>query len=164
MIPLILGTLLALAALAVVLYPLFTHSGELAPRRVPTVADQGGTEENAVDVLREIEFDRATGKLSDGDYAALRATYTERALAELRARDSAAALASLSVDEAAEAEVRRQRARLSECPTCGPRPEPDALYCSDCGRFLPGRCGACGAPADQPGMRFCAACGHTLAA
>jgi hypothetical protein len=164
MIPLILGTVLALAALAVVLHPLFVHTGELSARRAPTVAEQGGTEENAVEVLREIEFDRATGKLSDGDYAALRATYTERALAELRARDSAAALASLSADDAAEAEVRRQRARLSECPACGPRPEADALYCSDCGRYLPGRCGACGAPAEQPGMRFCAACGHTLAA
>ncbi|HEU4630305.1 MAG TPA: zinc ribbon domain-containing protein [Gemmatimonadaceae bacterium] len=163
MIPLVIGTVLALAALAVVLYPLFAHSGELPVRRAVAPAVEQG-EENAVEVLREIEFDRATGKLSDADYAALRARYTERALAELRARDSAAALAALPVEDAAEAEVRRQRARLAECPTCGPRPEPDALYCSDCGRFLPGRCGACGAPAEQPGMRFCSACGHTLAA
>jgi hypothetical protein len=32
--------------------------------------------ESAIDALREIEFDRATGKLSDDDYAALKTEYT----------------------------------------------------------------------------------------
>ena len=45
--------------------------------------------ESAIDALREIEFDRATGKLSDDDYAALKAEYTRTALVELRARESA---------------------------------------------------------------------------
>ena len=46
------------------------------------------------------------------------------------------------------------------CATCGPRPEPDARYCSSCGRFLGGPCPRCGAAMDQPGARFCSACGH----
>ena len=33
--------------------------------------------------LREIEFDRETGKLSDDDYASLKAKYTGEALAAL---------------------------------------------------------------------------------
>ena len=164
MIALILGTVLALLALGFVLYPLFAGSGELpaaGPRSRAPVLSAG---DDAVDVLREIEFDRATGKLSDADYTALRTTYTERALAAMRAQESAAALAELPPDDAAEAAVRRHRARLAECAACGPRPEPDAVYCSDCGRFLPGRCPSCGTPADQPGARYCAACGAGLAA
>ena len=164
MIALVLGTVLALAALGFVLYPLFVASGDLPRRTTGSRAPVVSSGDAAVDVLREIEFDRATGKLSDADYAALRATYTERALAELRAQDSAAALAALPAEDAAEAAVQRHRATLAECTTCGPRPEPDALYCSDCGRFLPGRCSSCGATADQPGARFCGSCGTVLAA
>ena len=168
---LVLGTLLALGALAFVLHPLFVPPGTAAPRRAPVgPAIAGG--DDAVDVLREIEFDRETGKLSDHDYATLKATYTERALADLRARDAADAAtaaparagAPADVEDAAEAAIRRVRASLQECATCGPRPEPDALYCSSCGRYLPGACARCGATASEPGARFCNGCGDALAA
>lgn len=46
------------------------------------------------------------------------------------------------------------------CAVCGPRPESDALYCSTCGRWLGEPCANCGAVLDQPGARFCPACGH----
>ena len=55
------------------------------PARAPAAAP-----ESAIDALREIEFDRATGKLSDDDYAALKAQYTRTALVELRAQRSEA--------------------------------------------------------------------------
>jgi len=162
---LIVGTLLALAALAWVLVPLFAHEARAlvapsAPPRRP--AERGG--EDAVDALREIEFDRATGKLSDTDYEALKTTYTARALAAMRARDAAVAERTLPVEDAAEAAVQRVRLSMQECPSCGPRPEPDALYCSSCGRYLPGSCAGCGAVITQAGARFCAGCGKTLAA
>ena len=159
---LIVGTLLALAALAWVLVPLFAHDARAvapAPSRRPV--DQG---ENAVDALREIEFDRATGKLSDTDYDALKTTYTARALAAMRAGDASVAERSLPAEDAAEAAVQRVRMRMEECVTCGPRPEPDAIYCSSCGRYLPGACAGCGAAITERGARFCAGCGKTLAA
>jgi cytochrome c biogenesis factor len=40
------------------------------------------------------------------------------------------------VERMAEELIARARARVPECPECGPRPEPDALHCSDCGRAL----------------------------
>lgn len=43
-------------------------------------------------------------------------------------------------DEEIEAAIRSYRAREStgiSCPVCGARPEPDAVYCSSCGRQLP---------------------------
>ena len=176
---LVLGTALALGALAFVLHPLFAPPE--APRRrtaAPGPAIAGG--DSAVDVLREIEFDRETGKLSDHDYATLKATYTERALAELRVQDAAPPAAGVPVgparaaapaaqttaagDDAAEVAIRRMRARLQECTTCGPRPEPDAVYCSTCGRYLPGACAGCGAAITEPAARFCNGCGDALAA
>lgn len=162
MIALVVGTLLALVALGYVLHPLFldARDGALPPRALPPEVP----EEDAIAALREIEFDRATGKLSDADYAALKTTYTERALATMRAGDASAALATMSTDDAAEAVVRRFRMQLTECPECGPRPEADAVYCSQCGRYLPGRCAHCGAAVTQRAARFCASCGHTLAA
>ena len=172
MIALVVGTLIAIVALGFVLYPLFVASGDLPRRLAGSRAPVVSSGDAAVDVLREIEFDRATGKLSDSDYEALRSRYTERALAELRARDSIAAVAATPVSagagddvmDVAEAAVRRQRARMHECVACGPRPEPDAVYCSDCGRYLPGSCAGCGAAVNEPGARFCPGCGATLAA
>jgi hypothetical protein len=108
MIPLIVGTALALFALAFVLHPLFfppsrTYAQSVIRQTRARLATP------AVDALREIEFDKETGKLSEGDYDALRVSYTERALEELRSKGK------------------------PTCPTCGPRPESDALFCSNCG-------------------------------
>ena len=107
---LIVGTLLALAALSFVLYPLLFDS----PLAVFSPSDQTvsaiDTGRNAaVDALREIEFDRETGKLSDADYNALRATYTQRAVEAMRGENA------------------------PSCVRCGPRPERDAVFCSNCG-------------------------------
>jgi hypothetical protein len=50
------------------------------------------------------------------------------------------------------------------CPTCGPRPEPDALFCSVCSaRLVAGTCGQCSAPMEA-GSRFCERCGSRAAA
>ena len=160
MIPLVIGTLLAVGALVYVLYPLFVGS-VVAPFRAPQTAKQlsGAAEQEAVVALREIEFDRVTGKLSDGDYDELRARYTERALDAMRRGESLAV-----PDDAVEAAVLAYRSRLKECVTCGPRPEPDAIYCSNCGHYLPGACASCGHAVDEPAAAFCAACGRQLAA
>ena len=131
MTPLIIGTLLALGALAYVLWPLISAEGRPTPwtRSEPPPARIGDDPGDAVAELREIEFDHATGKLSESDYASLRARYTSEAVAALRARENAA-------DDPVEAEIRRVRAQTRVCKTCGPRPEPGARYCSTCGAGL----------------------------
>jgi hypothetical protein len=158
MLALVLGTLLAVGALAFVLYPLLT--GPAPMRRTPaaTSASARPMESEAVTALREIEFDRVTGKLSDADYAELKARYTARALEAMRAGTTAGA------DDVIEAAVRAYRERIRNCVTCGPRPEPDASYCSNCGRYLPGTCAGCGAAVTESGAAFCANCGRQLAA
>lgn len=178
-VPLAVGTVLALVGLSLVLSPLLGgESDASAPPSRPPRRSTGGDESeavaSAVAALREIEFDRETGKLSDADYADLKARYTRVAVEAMRAAAPGAtgevaagsggtAAAALSVDDAVEAAIRRAREAQRACRTCGVRPEPDAVYCSECGSYLPGVCGRCGTVVDQPGARFCVACGEGLA-
>jgi hypothetical protein len=159
MLALIVGTALAVGALAYVLFPLLTGA-MLAPRRRATTRREaaGAVESEAIIALREIEFDRATGKLSDADYEELRTRYTGRALDAMRAASAAVP------GDAAEAAVLAYRERLKRCSRCGPRPEPDAVYCSSCGLYLAGSCASCGASVTEPGAAYCTSCGHALAA
>jgi cytochrome c-type biogenesis protein CcmI len=147
------GTVLALAAVAFVLYPLLVAGRPQARAEIPDETP-GST---AVEALREIEFDRQTGKLSDADYASLRASYTERALAELRTEPAA-------VPDPVEVLVLGFRAQRRTCAEHGARPESDAAYCSECGRYLAGACPTCRAAITEPAARFCAGCGNALAA
>lgn len=157
---LIVGTVLAIGALAFVLYPLFVETAP-APVRVEDSAAQAANaaEQDAIVALREIEFDRATGKLSDSDYDELRVRYTERALQAMRSGEGTAVDA-----DPIEAAVLAYRARMVACSRCGPRPEPGAIYCSDCGGYLPGACGSCGSCVMESGAAFCTNCGRQLAA
>jgi hypothetical protein len=129
----------------------------------------------ALAALKEIEFDRATGKLSEDDYLFLKTRYSEQALTAIKAEEGAlpveggaVAVAPADVESLIEARARAIRAAaasgLPTCPTCGPRPEPDALFCSDCSaRLVAGTCAQCSAPMEA-GSRFCDRCGSRAAA
>lgn len=129
----------------------------------------------ALAALKEIEFDRATGKLSEDDYLFLKTRYSQQALAAIKADEGAAAAGAVGLATAADdvesliaARARAIRTAASAgaptCPTCGPRPEPDALFCSDCSaRLVAGTCGQCSAPMEA-GSRFCDRCGSRAAA
>lgn len=177
--PLVVGTALVLGALTLVLSPLLSAidpaTDTPAKRKAVKLAAEIDAPSTAVDALREIEFDRETGKLSESDYADLKQRYTREALAELRAAEqgagaatAGAATATASVITAGldpvEAAIARARADVRSCGVCGPRPEPDATYCSSCGRYLPEKCGSCGTSIDLVGSRFCSGCGDQLAA
>jgi ribosomal protein L40E len=108
---LLVGTALAVASLCYVLYPLY-RAEAVTPSR-PSAARRKG-QSRAVDALRELEFDRQTGKISDADYGPLKTRYTESALVSMRAGDAPV------------------------CERCGPRPEADAEFCSRCGERIPG--------------------------
>ncbi|HYT05769.1 MAG TPA: zinc ribbon domain-containing protein [Gemmatimonadales bacterium] len=121
----------------------------------------------ALRALKEIEFDRATGKLSDGDYDALKAKYTAEALTALRADTGSRASPAPAAQRApAVAGLARQPERAPVCPTHGLRPESDAAFCSECGRRLaiaPGYCARCGTPLEREAS-YCHSCGARVAA
>lgn len=144
MLELLAGVVVATAALAAVLEPLLTAPrrgvAPAAPADEPDVVDLDESDSpkvRALLALREIEFDRATGKLSDEDYAQLKGRYATEAVAAMRAEAAGAAQAAAAAgnDDPAEAAIRRASvARERVCPTCGPRPEAGARFCSGCGR------------------------------
>ncbi|HXT49014.1 MAG TPA: zinc ribbon domain-containing protein [Gemmatimonadaceae bacterium] len=159
MTPLIVGAVLAVIALVFVLHPLFDDSAR--PSRTPKKLTVDTPAVEAVQALREIEFDRETGKLSDSDYGTLKTRYTREAVAAFREEESEI---SGDAGDAAEAVILRYRKRQLGCAECGPRPEPDAVYCSNCGRYLAASCAKCHAPVTEIGARFCRSCGESLAA
>lgn len=182
------AALVGIAAFWLVLQPLLRPSRQKPPPAEP-IDPEETTRGIALTALKEIEFDRETGKLSDADYEFLKAKYTAAALEALRQEpapgESRTGLVSDDVEALIAAKVRalrsasapttsdpRTRSSLQSqprsahaCDTCGPRPEPDAIYCSTCGRRLPSRsvCVSCGATL-LPDSRFCEACGQQVAA
>jgi len=95
--------------------------------------------------LRDVEYDRATGKLDEADYKALRTELSQEALAALRAEDAErrgarGATTTLAASAALEDEIRRVREGLRS-----------GLTCLGCGHM------------NVAGSRFCASCGSALA-
>lgn len=120
----------------------------------------------ALRALKEIEFDRATGKLSDADYETLKAKYTAEALAALRAEQPGSEMRDGGGVASGAVSHLASRIPHPVCPTHGPRPETDAQFCSECGARLasaPGYCSRCGTSLERD-ARYCHSCGARVAA
>jgi hypothetical protein len=160
MMELLAGLVVACAVMALVLEPLVRgRPWVIADGTVDEELDFADIEESdspkvqALLAIKEIEFDRETGKLSDEDYSALKATYQR------------AALAAIKIEEGQD-DGKKARAQGTVCPSCGPRPESSAVFCSDCGKTLVGagsspRCTGCG-EAIPAGAKFCGECGTAV--
>ena len=173
MLELITGILLAAGAvyfvLRPILHPELPESGK---------EGEGGLEEGedpeddlspravALRALKEIEFDRATGKLSDADYDVLKTRYTSEALAALRGEPSRSEMRDAGSGVSAAAAHPASRIPHPVCPNHGPRPESDAQFCSECGRRLataPCYCARCGTALESD-AHYCHSCGARVAA
>ncbi len=142
--------------------------------------------------LKDAEFDRETGKLTEEDYQAVRTRTMAEAAQVLRQIDLLTPEAEAALDAEIEAEVAHLRAgdgqsvppdlaaavdaeiaalakraaapvRLKlACPDCGQPYQPGDAFCAACGASLAGTCPQCGAPY-RPSDAFCTRCGATLA-
>jgi len=170
MLELIAGILLAAGAVYFVLRPIFrpemTGNGN---RETVNVSEGEDPDDDfshravALRALKEIEFDRATGKLSDADYDDLKTKYTTEALAALRAETGERGAGSGPFPERT---APRSPLSAPVCPTHGPRSESDAAFCSECGRRLataPGYCARCGTGLEHD-AHYCHSCGARVAA
>jgi rRNA maturation endonuclease Nob1 len=171
------AVLVGLAVLGLVLQPVLRPGRPTAPPLEPL--DPEETPKGiALTALKEIEFDRETGKLSDGDYQFLKAKYTEAALDALRQETEEAASDDIEALIAAKVRALRSASAATSsntstippvfnpsCTICGPRPEPDAIFCSSCGRGLARRsvCDRCEATL-TPDSKYCERCGRQVAA
>jgi hypothetical protein len=134
----VVAAVVGMVALWLVLQPLIGSE-----RRMPPPFEPIDPEETprgaALAALKEIDFDRETGKLSEGDYELLKARYTALALEALRAESHD--VTPETIEAMVAARVRSLRSAgvpSATCSNCGPRPEPDAVFCSRCGRPVSG--------------------------
>jgi len=148
----LLAFLIGSAALMLILFPLL-RPAESAPAPAWELPELEETRKGqALIALKEIEFDLATGKLSDADFSELKRKFTNEAVAAMREEGEGVA-----------APAAAPSAGVQSCPRCGPRPEKDAIFCSSCGgRLGVAACAGCGATLAS-GSKFCEGCGRAAA-
>jgi len=154
---LVAGLVLALAAVLLVLEPLLrAASGHAVTVAEPLFSDSDdesdprlARRDRALAAIKEIDFDRATGKLSDDDYARLKTQYTAEALEALREADAAAAPDTASaishlpspVPDDVERLIATARGASANgrrfCLECGTPLTGSRRFCLDCGTALP---------------------------
>jgi hypothetical protein len=127
--------LVGVAALWLVLQPIFAP-GRRVSRPVEPLDPEETPRGIALAALKEIDFDRETGKLSDSDYEYLKARYTRAALDAFRSESGDTPDESADGTNAPKVHPLLSRAQQPRCEVCGPRPELDAIFCSTCGRRL----------------------------
>lgn len=130
----VVATLVGVAALWLVLQPLLRQARG-SPRPLEPLDPEETPKGVALTALKEIDFDRETGKLSEGDYEFLKAKYTAAALEAMRQEPNGTTGDGIEAMIAAKVRTMRSTGMAAgpQCRVCGPRPEPDAVFCSSCG-------------------------------
>ena len=134
-----LGALLLVAAVVIfILQPLITGQRASLVREDDERSEAEALRRVKLLALRDVEYDYATGKLDEEDYASLKAELSAEALEALEMSEREASGVGT---EALEREIAAVRAGLESGTTC-----------TSCGF------------ANDEGSRFCASCGHPLEA
>lgn len=153
----ILIALLALAAIAIAVYPLFKTMPriQVSSGLDPNLENLLSQREATYSAIKDLEFDHAQGKISDADYAVMRDKYENKALGILQ---------QLQVQNESTAPVDEHPLHLPNngCPHCGEPVTWDDKFCRSCGGAIGATCRACGTPV-APESKFCATCGAAIA-
>lgn len=132
------GLFIVVFAAIYIAWPLLTQ--DVPTRGVDTRSEATALEkqkESALEAIRELDFDRRVGKLSEEDHASLRADLENRALEAMSAlddtREDAPAMHALA--GGGSAPVADEGGGF--CPSCGNRFKRDARFCVSCGKKFP---------------------------
>jgi hypothetical protein len=162
------AALVGLAAVWLILQPLVAPGPSKPPVYEPPEPEETARGV-ALTALKEIEFDRETGKLSDEDYAFLKRKYTGEALEALRAEAPGGADAADTMEPVEQGAIGRSAAPDGQADGTG---DVEAMIAarvralrSAATSAPPGApvCPACG-PRPETDAVFCSSCGHRLAA
>ena len=174
---LLLGFALLLGIAFAVVRPLIEKQG-LKEKRLGPVEALAAQRDMLLNALRDLDFDHATGKIADEDYAPQRARLAAEGAAVLKQLDTlgvtpragdkagpagrARRQAPANVDDAVEAAVAaRRRSPVVEsivCHHCSASAQTADKFCPRCGAVLAAACPECGR-ACRPADKFCAGCG-----
>ena len=89
--------------------------------------DAARQKSEAYAVIKEAEFDREMGKMSDDDFQLVRNKYAGQALA---------AIAVLEAEVPVATRLARRTGRIAFCPQCGTAVNKRANFCAGCGKSL----------------------------
>lgn len=132
------GLVLFLVTIPFVVRPLLNERHKELATVESTQAATGDSHKAALFALRDVEFDHRTGKITDEDYAGLRANLMAQAAATLELNEKQNA----ELDAQIEAEVRGRRQRASQsravrfCAQCGHAVKSNDRFCAVCGTRL----------------------------
>jgi hypothetical protein len=91
--------------------------------------------------IKELEFDRAMGKMSAGDFEEMAGRLRSRALALMKQLDAPGTVYRTAIERELETRIERQPATSHVC-ACGTKNDADAVFCKQCGKRLPPERGA----------------------
>jgi hypothetical protein len=166
---LVIGLALAAGLIAFILWPM--RRARRTPETESQLHARLAQRESLYTQIRELDFDHATGKVTDADYTPLRAQLANEAAEVLRQIDALAATpASADALEAAIAARRKHRpapddadleAAVAARRARAPAPDDANLEAAIAARRQSLTCPNCGQPT-RAGDAFCARCGAAL--
>ena len=136
------GILLAAGVMLYVLEPVFSGRGAPVYDAIDDYDETAARRRVTLTALRDLEYDRATGKLDRKDYALLRAELSHDALRQLEPAPDGERAEALVVDHASQAledEIAQIRQALREglqCARCEHLNRTGAHFCGRCGGAL----------------------------
>ena len=183
-------TLLALVTVGLIGYPLINAREGYAGEMV--LADPGlenllVQRDATYQAIKELEFDKEMGSLSEADYQDLKKRYTQKAVSVLKTIDEYGSGGPSDAEDTGDwiesqvktirtgkttgrqAPARSRSRQVMYCPQCGSSCSEEARFCASCGADLSEpevddlTCPGCKAPY-QVGDRFCSWCGTALVA
>ena len=178
----ILALLATLGAIVVafVLYPVFTEATAGAPAEFDeaelALADLRDKKAMLYEVIHDLDFEKASGKISEDDYESTRDNYLAQVTAVMEKLDALAApekapdqpsqpkkTASTKTKKPAKKRPRQETKDARECASCGELNPKGSNFCLECGKPFTLTCASCGESSPAK-ARFCNACGAKVSA
>ena len=170
----ILALLATLGAIVVafVIYPVFTEATAGAPAEFDeaelALTDLRDQKAMLYELIQDLDFEKASGKISDGDYESARNNYLAQVAAVMEKLDARAPpekTGSTKKKKPAKTKNRRESQGDLEraCVGCGELNPKGSNFCLECGKPLALTCASCGESVPSK-ARFCNACGEKVTA
>ena len=162
----ILALLATLGAIVVafVLYPVFTEATAGAPAEFneaeSALADLRDKKAMLYEVIQDLDFEKASGKISEDDYETSRDNYLAQVAAVMEKLD---AVATSEKPPQAKKQPPQKSKDTRACASCSELNPKGSNFCLECGKPFALTCASCGKSSPAK-ARFCNACGEKVSA
>ena len=159
---------LGTVVVAFVLYPVFAKEASEPIGLDETQSELRDLEEKKTQILsniKDLDFEKASGKLSDADYESSRNDYIAQVSAAIARIDELTRQAKPKPKKKKTAKSKKaapgSKAETIACTSCGEANPKGSKFCLECGSAFEAKCGLCGETL-PPKAKFCNACGEKV--